>query len=40
MCLQQMCMRVQILLSFNVTEPWELHIQGMAEQSGNYTGFI
>lgn len=39
MHLQQVWMWVH-LLSFNLTELWELHIQGMAAQSGNYTVFI
>lgn len=26
--------------SFNQTELWELHVQGMAAQSANYTVFI
>lgn len=35
-----MCIRLEVLPSFSQTELWELPVQGMAAQSGNYTVFI
>lgn len=31
---------LEVLASFNQTKLWELHVQGMAAQSGNYKVFI